>query len=210
MDPHFQVQDTEIKVFAAIRTLGFWISNICLNKPEFWLCCEEQEMWRFEHPDFKNVCITFWRLLMDDKKNIIKLASKAKPSRLSWATGQVLCQNSHCNISALSSKASGNSELVLVSRKANQQELHLVRDEKRSSLPFRKTRITPSRKKRSSHLPPEMLRFLPFLQENTSSAEMAMCLPGCCWSTQSSEASARFLEGYYCTNREKEQTNQSC
>lgn len=68
MDPHFQVQDTEIKVLAAIRTLGFWISNKYLNKTESWLCCEEQEMWRFEQPDFKNVCITVWRLLMDDKK----------------------------------------------------------------------------------------------------------------------------------------------
>lgn len=122
MEPHFQVQDIaiEIKIFPAIRTLRSWILTKYLNKTEFFLRCEEQEIWKFEQPNLKNVCITFWMLMMDEKKLIIKLARPDLQSfALSHSTG-ILCLNSHCNISAL--KGSGLSELVHFFRKANQQK----------------------------------------------------------------------------------------
>lgn len=142
MDPHFRVQDIaiEIKVFVAIRTLRFWILNKYLNKTEFlW---QEQETWRFEQPNLKNVCITFWKLLRDDKKLIIKLASKARPSKLClepqdrYSVSKFPLQ--HFCTPAKDQEAQN---LCSFPEKQTNKNLHLIRDEKRSSLPFIKTRL---------------------------------------------------------------------
>lgn len=67
MDPRVQDEEKviEIKIFPAIKTLRFWILTKYLNKTDFFLYQEEQEIRRFEQPNFKNCCMIFWMFLVD-------------------------------------------------------------------------------------------------------------------------------------------------